>query len=65
MKQKKPQQALVWKSPRKNPTEVRQKGWMDRRKQPMEPLDLDKDEMTMGVEDINAEEVVPITQQGH
>lgn len=29
-KQKKPQQVLVWQSQRKNPTEVRQKGMMDK-----------------------------------
>lgn len=34
---------------------------MDRAKQPMEPLDLDEKELTMGIEEIDANEAMLIT----
>lgn len=41
---------------------VRQKGKMDRTKKPMEPLDLGKEELTLGIEEIDVEEDKSITQ---
>jgi len=34
---------------------------MDKKKQPMEPQDLDEEEMNVGVEDINTEGTKPIS----
>lgn len=42
--------------------EVRKKGWMNKRKKLMEPLDLDEEELKVGTKDIHREEVVLITQ---
>jgi len=60
-KQKNPQQVPVQQSSCKNPIEVRHKGRMDKRKQPTETLDLDEEELNIGVEVIDAEEAVLIT----
>lgn len=61
-KHKKPQHALVRQSLHKNPTEIRQKGRTNNNKKTMEPLDVDEEELTMGVEDIDVEESMTITQ---
>ena len=53
--EKKPQQAPVWQSPCKNITELRQKGKMDRTKQLMEPFELDEEELSMEIEEIDAD----------
>jgi len=60
-KQKKPQKAPLQQSPQKNPTEICQKGKIDKSKQLTEPLDLDEEELCAGIEDNHAEEVEPIT----
>lgn len=60
--QKKPQQALVRKSPHKISTRHRQKGRIDKNKHPMEPQDLDEENMTMGIENISEEGTKPISR---
>lgn len=60
-KKKNIQQPLVRQSLWKIQTKKRQKGIMDKKKQPMEPQDLDEEEMNVGVEDINTEGTKPIS----
>jgi len=55
-KEKKPYQES-----QKNPTEICQKGKMDRSKKMTEPLDLDEEQLHGGIREIDTEEADPIT----